>query len=221
VKNSLFKRCLGLATVSAMALSAAVAEANSTFRWMPVIDMTTSLDPGADMVVTTGFLHELDFVSPEVPRLSVAADSVDSEDRDAEKSGWSGVVEVDVDRQPALPDNLSPFSDVFAENDTETRMSGFYTMRYQFETDLPFRPYAGAGLGVVATAADSAASGVVAGRATAGFDYTVSEGSAVFAEYALVKSGGVNIGAQGNGALATDTIPDIEHSLKIGFRRTF
>jgi len=74
---------------------------------------------------------------------------------------------------------------------------------------------------LVATTTETEASGVIAGRATAGFDLTLGEGAALFAEYAVLKNGGVNLGTVGSGDNPGEAALDIEHSVKLGFRRTF
>jgi hypothetical protein len=218
----LFRRTFKILSVSLLAFASSGVQANSQLGSQQVIDMTSASDLSGDMVVTTGFLHNLDVVAFEEPTLSVASNDIFSAGTEPSGSGWAGVVEVEMDEDLMLPyQDVSSFSDSFAGTDRETRMSGFYTMRYQFETDLPFRPYAGAGLGLVATDSNAQVGGVIAGRATAGFDFTVGEDSAVFAEYAFVKSGGVNLGASADSSASSSAIPDTEHSLKFGFRRTF
>lgn len=215
-----FTRTFKILAVSALALTSTVAQASNT---LDIIDMTTAGELSTDMVITTGFLHELDLVAFEDTSLSLIADDTETSiDDDAPKTGWAGVVEVDMSEEPTLPmGEISSFSDTFDTTESEKKMSGFYTMRYEFNSSLPFRPYAGAGLGLVATTGEAGAGGVFAGRATAGFDLTLGEGSAVFAEYAFVKSGGVNVGLAGDAAASGGAIPDSEHSLKLGFRRTF
>lgn len=208
--------------VSGIALFCSGAQANSSLGQLNLIDMTAATGLSGDMVLTKGFLHDIDLVAFEQPRLSVAYTQTSPDEGDGSASGWAGIVEVDTNEEPSLSlQDSSAFSDKFTQSDRETRMSGFYTMRYQFETDLPFRPYAGAGLGLVTSNSSDAIGGIVAGRATAGFDLTVGADSALFAEYALVKSGGVNLGTTRSDAFSEGSLPDIEHSLKIGFRRTF
>jgi opacity protein-like surface antigen len=92
-------------------------------------------------------------------------------------------------------------------------------MRYDFDTGLDLVPYAGAGLGIVTKGTEAEVGGTVAGRATAGFDLNLAAETAVFAEYAFMKSGGVAFGNGQDGA--GQTVPDNEHSLKLGFRRQF
>ena len=224
--KSLFRRAfkaLLVCTVSIAALGTTTASAGEAWSTLQLVDMTTSADLGGDMVVTTGFLHQLDLVAFQQPQLSIAPDGLSIQSIAARQdSGWSGLVEVDIDDDLAAPiRRVSAFSDTFAQRERETRMSGFYTMRYQFETDLPFRPYAGAGLGLVTSETASRSAGIIAGRATAGFDFAVSEQSAIYAEYAYVQSGGVTLGSAGSSSAGSLSIPDTEHTLKFGFRRTF
>ncbi len=216
-----FARTFKVLTASAIALASVAAQASNNAGSVSIIDMTTDSTVSSDFIITTGFLHELDLVAFEEPATSLAADvPVFDTESEAPKSGWAGLVEVDMSDEATLPmDELSSFSDSFDTTDREKKMSGFYTMRYAFNSDMPFRPYAGAGLGLVATSNDTQTSGVFAGRATAGFDMTVGNNAAIFAEYAFVKSGGLNIGTANT--TAASAIPNTEHSLKLGFRRTF
>ena len=209
--------------VSGLALFGTGARANSGSNQVNLVDMTTTQDLGGDIVLTTGFLSDFDVVAFDRPQQQYAGyDVITANLSEQPITGWAGIVEVETDEDTALRiTDISAFSHAFTDTNRETRMSGFYTMRYQFETELPFRPYAGAGLGLVTTNGDDAIGGVVAGRATAGFDFNVGSDSALFAEYALVKSGGVDIGTYDSNAFASGSIPDIEHSLKFGFRRAF
>jgi len=199
------------------------AQASNDLKTLNIIDMTTDTEVSGDIVITTGFLHNLDLVAFDEPDLPDApAAFVFDETEDPDVSGWTGLVEIDMDEEATLPlADLSGFSDNFDTTERRKTMSGFYTMRYEFDTGLPFRPYAGAGLGLVTTSDETETGGVFAGRATAGFDLTVGEDAAIFAEYAFVKSGGVNVGLAGDAASGGGAIPDSEHSLKLGFRRTF
>ena len=198
------------------------AQASGSWQPLEIIDMTTASKVSADVVVTTGFFDDMDFVSLDEPVLSIASDSIKFDTEAPKKSGWAGLVEVEVTEEPTLPyGESSAFADTFNPFDEEKKVQGFYTMRYQFDTDSRFRPYAGAGLGLVATTTETEASGIIAGRATAGFDLTLGEGSALFAEYAVLKNGGVNLGAAGSGEASGNEALDIEHSVKLGFRRTF
>lgn len=209
------------ALVSSVLFSTQV-QAESAWQPLEIIDMTTAKTFSADVVVTTGFLDNMDFVSLDEPKLSVASDALKFNTDSPKKSGWAGLVEVEVKEEPTLAfDEISTFSDTLVSADSETKVQGFYTMRYQFNSTARFRPYAGAGLGLVATTSETEAGGVVAGRATAGFDLTLGKGSALFAEYAILKNGGVNLGSLADSDNATGAVPDVEHSVKLGFRRTF
>lgn len=220
--DCLFRRAFKALTVSAIALTATGAQANADWGSLKIIDMTSASELSGDFVVTTGFLSDFDVIAFDAPTVSSVSDGIYFDEAQASRSGWAGIVEVDMDEELSLPfQSVSSFSDSFEDTERETRMSGFYTMRYQFETDLPFRPYAGAGLGLVATDSDAQMGGIIAGRATAGFDLTVGDEAAIFAEYAFVKSGGVNLGSTGENPVSSGAIPDTEHSLKLGFRRTF
>ena len=202
------------------ALSSTTAQANSDWNPHEFIEIAATGQADLDFVVTRGFLHEMDLASFEVPALAIALEDIKIDPtHKARKSGWAGLVEVELDEDKILElEDVSTFSDAFATTERDAKLSGFYTMRYEFASKLPFRPYAGAGLGVVTTTNETDTSGIIAGRATAGFDLTLGEGSAVFAEYAFVKNGGVNLGSSNSNFSA---IPDSEHSLKLGFRRNF
>ncbi len=207
-------------TFFAVALSGTTVQATNAWDSHEFADIAAIGQADLDFVVTRGFLHEMDLTSFEVPALAIALEDIKIDpNHKAKKSGWAGLVEVELDEDKALElEDVSTFSDAFATTERDVKLSGFYTMRYDFATKLPFRPYAGAGLGVVTTSSETDTAGIIAGRATAGFDLTLGEGSAVFAEYAFVKNGGVNLGS-GNSNFSA--IPDSEHSLKLGFRRTF
>ncbi len=209
-------------TLSSAALFGAAAQAGGSWKPLEIIDMRTVGNLSADIVVTTGFFDDVDLVSLDDPAISFAADGIKIDTDTSKKSGWSGLVEVEVTEEPTLPfDDFSAYTDVYAQADDETKLQGFYTMRYQFNSGARFRPYAGAGLGLVATTTDAETAGVIAGRATAGFDLTLGEGSALFAEYAIMKNGGVNLGNAGGADNASDGVLDIEHTVKLGFRRSF
>ncbi len=207
-------------TFAAALLSYSTAHANSNLNSPEIMDISSASDPDLDFLVTKGFLHDLEVVSFQTPSFTISPESAEVDlTKKARKSGWAGLVEVELNGDKKLRlDDVTTFSDNFAVTDQNTKLSGFYTMRYEFATKLPFRPYAGAGLGVVTTTNETDTSGIIAGRATAGFDLTLGEGSAIFAEYAFVKNGGVNLGSGNSNLIA---IPDSEHSLKLGFRRTF
>jgi len=198
------------------------AQASGSWQPLEIIDMTTSHSADADVVVSTGFFDEMDFVSLDEPILSIASDGIKFDTKAPKTRGWSSLVEVELTEEPTLQfGEASSFANTLASIENETKVQGFYSMRYQFSGDTRFRPYAGAGFGLVAKGTETEASGTLAGRATAGFDLTLGEGSALFAEYAVLKNGGVNVGSSGaedsSGAIADD----IEHSVKLGFRRSF
>ena len=135
--------------------------------------------------------------------------------------GWSASVDVALDEgdeEPA-PLNGPAFADGLDAKDPAEMVSGFYTMRYDFESDTAFRPYAGAGIGLVSVGDDTDRRDSLAGRALAGFDVAVDQNAAFFAEYAFMKSGG-SAGYSGVAGTSID-LPDDTHSFKIGFRRSF
>lgn len=206
-------------TICAAVVSSTSVSANDAQNWTEIVELIDAGQADLDFKVTTGFPNNIDLIT-YVPALVTEAAPVEVNLKgNVKKAGWAGHVEVELteDETPPLSE-VSAFSDDFATTDRDTKLSGFYSMRYEFNSKLPFRPYAGAGLGLVATSNETESGGVIAGRATAGFDLTVGEGAAVFAEYAYVKSGGVRLGAVSeNGG----SILDNEHSLKLGFRRTF
>lgn len=217
------RRLLCASAISLTALSGTASASDDIWGPLQLVDMTSEAPEfGGDMLVTTGFVDDLSFVAFQEPDFGPALGALSYQSEEAEpQSGWSGVLDVDREKDPSTHiRDLSSFSDTFAQGERETRLSGFYTMRYQFETDLPFRPYAGAGLGVVGSETSQDMAGVVAGRAMAGFDFAVDARSAIYAEYAFVKSGGVTLGTAGNGRTAL-AVPDTDHSLRLGFRRTF
>ena len=216
-------RIIRALAVSALALTSFGAQASNDAPSLSIIDMTTDTSVSADVVITTGFLTDLDVIAfDETPLPLASGDIAFDESASAFNSGWTGLVEIDMDEDAAIElSAISSFSDTFDTSERRKKMSGFYTMRYEFNTSLPFRPYAGAGLGLIATSDAAQTGGVFAGRATAGFDFTVAKDAAIFAEYAYVKSGGVNIGLAGDAAASDGAIADSEHSLKLGFRRTF
>jgi len=220
VRKLVYRSIFSALTICATILYSTTTHANNGWNAFEIIDMTDSGKADLDFVVTTGFLHDLDLVAYESPLLSISPEDVETDLTDeVEKTGWAGLVEVEVKDDKTLPLNdISVFSDDFATTERNTKVSGFYSMRYEFNSKLPFRPYAGAGLGLVATSNKTETGGVIAGRAIAGFDLTVGKETAIFAEYAYVKSGGVSLGVTNNSSAA---IPDNEHSLKLGFRRTF
>jgi len=191
-----------LTSISAVLLSGA-AQANGSWQPLEIIDMTTSNVTSPDVVVTTGFFNTTDLTSLDEPILSVASDGIKFDTVAPKRRGWASLVEVELTEEPTLAfGEVSTFSDTLASADNEMKLLGFYSMRYQFSADTRFRPYAGAGFGLIAKG-------------------TETEASALFAEYAFLKNGGVNVGTtsadDGVGAIADD----IEHSVKLGFRRSF
>jgi len=222
VSNTSFSPIFKALAVASVALCSTGAKASNSWAALEIIDMTTATQFIADVVETADFLPDINLSSLDEPALSLASNGFEFDTTRTHKSGWAGLVEVEVDEEPTLPfDEISSFSDTFLTTETEVEMQGFYSMRYQFESTSAFRPYAGAGLGLVTTSTDNEAGGIIAGRATAGFDLTLGEGASLFAEYAVLKNGGVNLGAVGaDGATGNDAL-DIEHSVKLGFRRTF
>jgi len=173
--------------VSALALTSFGAQASNDAPSLSIIDMTTDTSVSADVVITTGFLTDLDVIAfDETPLPLASGDIAFDESESAFNSGWTGLVEIDMDEDAAIElSAISSFSDTFDTSERRKKMSGFYTMRYEFNT------------------------------------FTVAKDAAIFAEYAYVKSGGVNIGLAGDAAASDGAIADSEHSLKLGFRRTF
>lgn len=184
--------------------------------------MTTSGAVSAYEAMSTTSFDQLDLTALDEPDLSVASGGLFLDTTAPNKTGWSGLVEVEVIEEPALPfaGNYN-YSNTLASFDDETKLQGFYTMRYQFNSNARFRPYAGAGLGLVGSATETEAAGIIAGRATAGFDLTLGKGSAFFAEYAVLKNGGVELGDANAPDTSLSAVPDLEHSVKLGFRRSF
>lgn len=223
MKNKNYARTIKALAVSVLALTSFGTQASNGVQTLGLIDMTTDANVSGDIVITTGFLHNLDLVAFEDTDAPGTPDAIEFGATEGDfNSGWTGLVEIDMDEDPTIAlSSISGFSDSFDTTERRKKMSGFYTMRYEFNSDMPFRPYAGAGLGLVATSDATTTGGVFAGRATAGFDFTVAKDSAIFAEYAFVKSGGVNVGLASDAAAGGGAIPDSEHSLKLGFRRTF
>lgn len=205
------KTTLALAIV---ALFAGTLSSQAEDAWGPleVIDMTTSSDLTGTVLVSE-------------PRETAEPQPLEVAEKDRYepilplRHGWRGSIEVDVDEGDVLSVGYVP-GERHALPTREARkvMTGFYTMRYDFKSETAFRPYAGAAVGIVAAdEADSLAGGVAA-RAVAGFDIEVDRDSGFFAEYAFTKSGGP-VFAQADTAAVT--LPDDEHTLKVGFRRTF
>ena len=129
-------------------------------------------------------------------------------------------MQVDLSSREALePVNAPAFADGLALDEGTTRVAGFYTMRYDFASDAPFRPYAGAGLGLVGASDDARSAGAFAGRAIAGFDLTLADRTALYAEYAYTVAGASLSGTEAE--RLSLGMPDDEHALTLGFRRTF
>lgn len=211
----------GLIAASAILIGSGVtAEARNGWTVTELVYMTA--DAGLSVGLSaTDFFHDIGLAAAEQPELSLTeGDTSFLPVEESKRSGWRGVVDIEIERSPTLDDrNLTTFHDRLSQSVQERRMRGFYSMRYHFDTGLNIVPYAGAGLGVVAKGTDADVDGAVAGRATAGFDLFLAEETAVFAEYAFTKNGGV---AFGNDPVDADNaVPDSEHSLKLGFRRTF
>ncbi len=217
MKNKKIQNLIASSAVILSVVTLSPAQAANGWTPLEIIDMTETGQADLDFVITTGFLNDLNFVSLDEKILSVTPEFPDTPLE--EKSGWAGLVEVEFNQDKILPlGNISAFSDTLTNTDRERRMSWFYSMRYAFESDVPVRPYAAAGLGVVASTTDTDTAGIVAARATAGFDLSFNEQSSVFAEYAFVKNGGVDFGTAQGGIT---TRPDDEHSIKLGFKRNF
>jgi len=136
VQNRRLRVISSFLTLSNAALFGGAAQATGSWQPLEIIDMTTTSNVSADVVVTTGFFDDLDFVSLEEPVLSIASDGIPFDTETPKKSGWAGLVEVEVTEEPTLPyGESSAFADTFTPFDEETKVQGFYTMRYQFDTD--------------------------------------------------------------------------------------
>ena len=222
MQNHRLRNIFSVFTVSYAVLCSAEVQAGGSWAPLEIIDMTTSGVTRAYETISTTSFDDMDLTALDEPVLSVASGGLFQDATASNKAGWSGLVEVEVIEEPALPFvGNSNYSNTLAAFDDETKLHGFYTMRYQFNPDARFRPYAGAGLGLVAKTTETDAAGIIAGRATAGFDLSLGKGSALFAEYAILKHGGVNLGSAGEPGTTLSAVPDLEHSVKLGFRRSF
>ena len=223
MRNGRLSKIVSLISASYVGFCSAGAQANGSWAPLEIIDMTTSGAVRAHEALSTAFFDDMDLAVLDEPVLSVSSGGGLLLDQEASnKTGWSGFVEVELTEIPALPfEGTSKYSNTLAAFDEETKLRGFYSMRYQFNSDARFRPYAAAGLGLVGSATETEAAGIIAGRATAGFDLTLGKKSALFAEYAVLKNGGVNLGKAGEASTSLSTPPDLEHSVKLGFRRAF
>lgn len=213
-------KTLGSACAIAM-FSASAAQAQDAWGPLELVDMTTSSELSGEILITTGLIDNFEFVAFDAPEQQPETFNAvpDYEPVLPLTYGWRGMIEVDIDDRDTLTIAYVPGGEnTLRADDRETRMSGFYTMRYDFQSDTAFRPYAGAGIGLVAAEDDRTLAGGVAARAIAGFDIEVDERSGIFAEYAFVKSSGAMF-AEADTAIPG--LPDDEHSLKVGFRRTF
>lgn len=213
------RHVLSAASFAATVAIAGHSHASEGFGALELIDMTSlaELDLGFS---ARDVMADLGGAALEAPVLALSGSAIEVQPEPIFAPGWNGVVDLEMTGEPTLDDvGGTAFDDRFMDPVQRRKMRGFYTMRYQFGDDDVFRPYAGAGLGVVAESVGEATGSSVAGRATAGFDMAMDERSAFFAEYAFVRSGGVDVG-KGDG-LGGATLRDSEHRLKLGFRRTF
>lgn len=199
-----------------------MAHADNGWIAREIIHMTTSAGLYAGRTATD-VIEEISIAVADEPELSILpADAIYQAVTSAPGSGWRGTVDIEIDREPSVDfPAVSAFNDTFANADREKQMRGFYSMRYHFDTAFGISPYAGAGLGFVAGGTEADKGGIVAGRATAGFDLSLAKQTALFAEYAFTKGGGVSLGSAAEDGSLADSVPDSEHSLKLGFRRTF
>lgn len=210
----------GLTVATALVAGTSAAQARNGWNVIELVYQTA--DAGLSVGLSASDLfYDIGLAATEQPDFSVTRnETLALPVADTKRSGWRGIVDVEIEREPVLDYETQPASrDLFAKSSQERQMRGFYTMRYDFDTGLDLVPYAGAGLGVVAKGTEAAMGGTVAGRATAGFDLMLAAETAVFAEYAFTKSGGVAFGEPQ--ASADNAVPDSEHSLKLGFRRQF
>ena len=106
-----------LALFNAVSLSG-TAMANGSWQPLEIIDMTTTDNATADVVVTTGFFDDLDFTSLNETVLSVASGGIRFDTASQNKSGWAGLVEVEMSERTFLPfEEASTFADTLASSD--------------------------------------------------------------------------------------------------------
>jgi hypothetical protein len=178
----------GLTVATAIVAGTSAAQARNGWNVIELVYQTADAGLIAGLSASDLF-YDIGLAATEQPDFSITPVAA------KRRSGWRGIVDVEIEREPTLDyETQSVSSDLFAKSSQARQMRGVYTMRYDFDTGLDLVPYAGAGLGVVAKGTEAEMGGTVAGRATAGFDLMLAAETAVFAEYAFTKSGGVAFG---------------------------
>lgn len=202
------------------AFSATTATAEDRWNGLQPTELYPTVQIHSEFVVSSGFIGDFDLIAFDEADRDDATGSSPIGDSILPR-GWQGLIEVDMDEEETISVSYVPgHADRLKTSTSETRMSGFYTMRYSFESDSEIRPYAGAGVGIVATEDGSRLAGGLAARAVAGFDIEVDDNAGFYAEYSFLKSSGTML-AQADAGAGNSALPDDEHSITFGFRRTF
>ena len=101
--KSPFRQIFRALAVSSIALCSTGAQASNSWEASDIIDMTTATQFFTEIVETADFLPQIDLSSLDEPTLSLASNGFDLDTSDTTKSGWAGLVEVDVNEEPTLP----------------------------------------------------------------------------------------------------------------------